>query len=499
MVTTTGATTTTTSSTSTAQSILTALGAGTGVDTASLVASLVQAQFASKNAALTKQDTTLTAQISSVAKVQSGITSFASGLKTLVAGGTLVTQPTSSNANVLTTSALPGAKLSGLSASVEVTRLATAQVATSATAFASRDTTVGTGTLTLTLGTATVDGNAMTGFTAGSAAPVKITIDSAHQTLSGIASAINAAGAGLTATIVTNADGTARLNLKGATGTAQAFTLSGDTSALSALNVGVGASGTTIGATAGNAQLKLDGVAVERASNTVSDLIDGVQLQLTGAAVGSPVTIGSTKPTSALSQAVSDFVDTFNQLQAVLTSEVTATDGALHTDTNANSLVRAMRGLTLTTLSTGAATGAPTNLAAIGVSTNRDGTLSVDSTKLNAALTTYPDAVEAMFANGTGATGGGIAAALGAISDAAVDQKVTVNGTIQHIGLVGSTALYTAAKSKVADAEAQVATDTAAYQDRLTKQYAASDAIVAKYKASQTALTNQIAQWNKTG
>ncbi|PMZ80261.1 flagellar cap protein FliD N-terminal domain-containing protein, partial [Pseudomonas sp. FW306-2-11AD] len=66
------------------QSILTSLGAGSGVDTASLVASLVQAQFAAKNASLTKQENTLTAQISSVAKVQSGITSFASGLKTLV-------------------------------------------------------------------------------------------------------------------------------------------------------------------------------------------------------------------------------------------------------------------------------------------------------------------------------------------------------------------------------------------------------------------------------
>jgi flagellar hook-associated protein 2 len=51
----------------------------------------------------------------------------------------------------------------------------------------------------------------------------------------------------------------------------------------------------------------------------------------------------------------------------------------------------------------------------------------------------------------------------------------------------------------VTDAEAKVATDTTAYQERLTKQYAASDALVAKYKASQTALTNQIAQWNKTG
>ena len=97
--------TTSATSTNLGQSILTAQNAGSGVDTASLVSSLVQAQFAAKNAALTKQENTLTAQISSVAKVQSGITSFAAGLKSLVKGGSLVTQPTSSDASVLTASA----------------------------------------------------------------------------------------------------------------------------------------------------------------------------------------------------------------------------------------------------------------------------------------------------------------------------------------------------------------------------------------------------------
>lgn len=490
--------TTSTTSTNVGQSILTSLNAGSGVDTASLITSLVQAQFASKNQQLTAQDTALTAQISSVAKVQSGITSFATGLKTLVKGGSLVTQPTVSDQTVLSASALPGAKLAGLSAQVEVTRLATAQIATSATPFSARTATLGTGTLTLTFGTATVADGAQTGFTAGSAAPVSIAIDSDHQTLDGVAKAINAAAAGVTATIVTDADGSARLTLKGTTGTAQAFTLSGSTSALSALDVGVGKTGTTIGSAAGNAQLKLDGVAVERASNTVSDLIDGVKLSLTATNVGKPVTLGSSTPTAGLSQAVSDFVDSYNQLQAVLKGETDASTGPLRNDYNATGLTRALRGLTLTNLVTGAASGAPTTLSAIGVSTNRDGTLSVDSAKLADALNKTPDAVEALFADGTGATGGGLAAALDAISTAAVDKQVTVNGKVEHVGLVGSTALYTAAKTRVTDAEAKVVTDTATYQERLTKQYAASDAKVAAYKASQTALQNQIDQWNKS-
>jgi len=486
----------TTSATST---ILTSLGAGSGVDTAALVSSLVQAQFAARNQALTRQDNALSAQISSVAKVQSGITGFAAGLKSLIKSGSLVTQPTSSDASVLTASALPGAKLSSLSASVEVTRIATSQIATSRTPFAARTATVGTGTLTLTFGTGTVSNGALTGFAAGSTAAITIPIGSDQQTLAGVAAAINARAAGVSASIVTDADGTARLSLKGATGSAQAFTLSGDSAGLAQLNVGIGQNSTTIGSAALNAQVKLDGIAVERASNTVTDLIDGVQLNLASAAVGKPVTLGSTRPTAGISQAVTDFVDTFNQLQAVLRAETDAATGPLRSDFNATGLARALRGLTLTTLTTGAAAGALTSLSDIGVSTNRDGTLRVDAARLAAVIASSPDGVEALFADGIGASGGGIAAALDAISTAAVDQAVTVNGRVERIGLVGSAALYTAARARVTDAEAKVATDTAVYQERLTRQYAASDARVAAYRSTLSALQNQIAQWNRSG
>lgn len=484
--------------TSATSSILTSLGAGSGVDTAGLVKSLVEAQFASKNKQLAKQESTLAAQISSVGRVQSGITGFAAGLKALVKGGSLVTQPTSSDASVLTASALPGAKLSGLSAQVEVTRLATAQIATTATPFASRTATIGTGTLTLTFGTATVANGAQTSFAAGSSLPLAIAVDTAHQTLDGIAKAINAAATGVTASIVTDADGSARLTLKGPTGAAQAFTLSGDTPALAALNVGIGESATTIGVAAGNAQLKVDGIAVERASNTVTDLIEGVKLDLATAAVGKPVTLGTSTPTDGIRQAVTDFVETYNQLQAVLKAETNASDGALRSDYNASGLSRALRGLTLTNLVTDAAAGAPTTLSAIGVTTNRDGTLAVDAARLTAALAKTPDAVEALFADGTGPTGHGLAAALDAISTEAVEKKVVVGGKTETLGLTGSAALYARQKAKVQDAEDQVAKDTAVYSERLTRQYAASDARIAAYKASQTQLQNQIDQWNKS-
>lgn len=477
-------TTSSTTATSTSQIAL-ALGAGSGIDTGSIVTALVQAQFAAKTKSITDGTSAVTAQISEVAKLQSAVTGFSAALTSLVKGGTLAPQPTSSNAPVLSATSVSGAKLSGLSSTVSVTRLATAQSATTATPVASRDATIGTGNLTLTFGTATVANGAMSAFTAGSAAPVTIAIDAAHQTLDGIAGAINAANAGVTATIVTDVDGTARITLKGATGAAQAFTLSGDTPELEALDVGVGQSGTTIGAAAGNAALSIDGVAVERASNSVGDLIDGVKLTLT--ATGT-TTLGASHPSAALTQAVTDYVDTFNQVQAVLKEATDPQTGVLRNDPAARALARSLGTLSLTNLVAGGAPGAPATLAEIGVATNRDGTLTVNSDTLANAIGKWPDTIETMFAYGTGASGHGIGAALSAISTAAINTTT---------GLAASTSRYTATQSDLAGQQTKLASAEDDATTRLTQQYADMNSRVQAYKSTQTFLQAQIDAWNK--
>jgi len=487
MTTTTSSTSTPTPTPSSTASIISTLGAGSGIDTGSLVTQLVAAQFATKNDTLSKQSDKLTAQISAVGQLQSDITAFAQSLQTLISGGSLSTQPTTSNSSLIGASTLPGAHIGDISAQVEVDRLATAQSAATATSFTSRSATVGTGNLMLTFGTATVSGGAMTAFTAGSAAPVNIAIDSAHNTVDGIASAINASKAGVTASVVTDADGTARLMIKGATGSAQAFTLSGDTPELQQLNVGVGESATTIGSAALNAQLKLDGLSVERATNTVSDLITGVQLNLNSASPGSLVTIGSATPADALTQAVNDFVTTYNQFIGEVQGDTNAATGVLYGDSAVSSLQRTLSQLTLTKLTKSTDPNVPSTLAEIGVGTNRDGTLKVDATQLANAIANNPDAVEAMFANGATASGSGLGGAL---------STMAANAANTTYGLAASTATYTVAQSKVADAQDKAKTDAQTMTDRLTSQFSNMDTIVASYKSTQTFLTQQIAAWN---
>ena len=353
MTTTTSATTATSTPTPTpsssnvvstaAQSLLTSLGSGSGVDTSSLVTSLVNAEYATQAVALQSKADTLTSQVSAVATVKNAITTFSSALSSLVKGGTLATQPVSSNTGVLTATALPGAKLANLSSTIAVNQLASAQTAVTTSKITDHTAAIGTGTLTLTLGTATYssDGATMTGFAAGTGTPVDVTIDSTNDSLDGIAAAINAKNAGVTAAVVTDADGSAYLSLKGASGKTQAFTFqatSDPSGQLAQFNVGVGATGTSLSSVAQNARVTLDGATVERSSNTISDLITGVKLQLT-ATSGTPVSLTSSTPTDALAGAVSDFVDAYNEVIGILQTQTDPINGVLKSDTAAKSLL----------------------------------------------------------------------------------------------------------------------------------------------------------------
>lgn len=477
-------------------SIINTLGAGSGIDIPSLVNQLVTANFQARNGQLSRQEQTLGAQISAASQLKSNITDFAAGLKSLAKGGTVQSQATSSNTDIVKASAISGARLQALSAQVEVRQLAQAQSAASS-AVADRTSPIGTGTLTLQLGRATTSGGAITGFTAGTSAPVSITIDSNNSSLDGIAAAINGANAGVTATIITDSSG-ARLALKGKTGDAQAFTLTATEDAgapgLAALNIGVGS---TVGTAAQDAIVALDGIAVNRSTNSISDLIDGVKLDLVSARLGTTATVTSSTPTDAIKQSVGDFVSAFNNLINAVKQDTSATDGPLRQDGAARAFGQSLGRLTLTNLVTTTVVGAPKTLADIGVSTNRDGTLSVRADRLDAALRDFPSAVEAIFADGTGATGNGLAAAFQDLADRATDAGAATTPGGNKIGLGGSIERYTARQTAIAVQKERVASDTDSYRERLTKQFAGADARIAAYKSTQSFLTQQVAQWNK--
>lgn len=480
-------------STTSTSSIASTLGTGSGIDTAALVKELVEKQFEYRNATLAKREETLTAQISAATLHKSNITSFATALSSLSRGGSLATQPTSSNTGILTVSRLAGANLTDLNARVEVRQLASSQTV-SAAPVADKTAAIGRGTLTLTFGAATVADGAMTGFTAGAGTPVTINIGENNSSLEGIAAAINAANAGVTASILTDAAGS-RLVVKGGTGEARAFTLTATEAAghegLAALNIGVGASATTIGSSAADAIVAIDGVALRRETNTISDLIPGVKLDLATAQPGTIVNIGKTLPTNSLMQAVQDFVETYNELYKALQADLDPVNGALRQDIAAKTLKRQLQQLTLNPIASGAAD-VPTTLAQIGVKTNRDGTLALDSAVLTKALVNHPGQIEKMFAQpvGGGTTNNGLSAVLDAMSASAAS-------TVRGLG--ASEINYTKAKVDVVDDKTEAVRKAEALRTRMTRQFATMDARVAAYKSTLTFLENQIDAWNKQG
>ena len=462
------------------ESIAKTLGTGSGVDVTALVNGLVEASFANKTKALADKSETLTTQISKVGELKSTISDFASALASLTRGGTLSTQPTSSKTDIVTATRLSGAELSGLNASVEVRQLAQGQVASTDPFAQGGATVVGTGTLTLTFGTATVSGTAMTGFTAGPAAPIAITIDAAHNTLAGVAEAINAANAGVTASIMTDSTG-ARLVVKGSTGASQAFELKGS-SQLRELDIGRNEGGSEINTAAQDAIVALDGVQTRYTTNSVYGLIEGVRLDLVSAAAGTKVNIGAKAPTAEIQQTVANFVETYNEVYKMVKAATNAVDGPLRGDPAAKDLLRQLKGITLSRLLPDAVSGHPATLADIGVATQRDGSLTVDSTRLAKTLTDFPQDVEAIFAESAG-----LSKAL---------SEIAAKATAKDTGLGASEANYTKAQDKVADAKDDILAATEKMRTRMTQQFAAMDAKVAAYKSTQTFLENQIKAWN---
>ncbi len=362
-----------------------ALGIGSGLDIKGLVDGLAAAAKAPKEALIAKREEANAAKVSTLASVANAIDSFAVALSGLISGGSLFSQPSVSDPSVFSAAAIPGARLGGLSSSVEVVQLAQAQTVASAP-LASRTDPVGQGELTITTGTGS--------FT--------VSIDAANDNLDGLARAINDSGAGLVASIVTDVNG-ARLVLKGATGEANAFTLSvpgGTSSGLERFAFGPSVvGGMTEAQAAQDAIVNVDGVEVKRAVNSFNDLIEGVQIDLKRAAPGQTIAISVTRPTESIGQAVQDFVAAYNELMAMIAEAtrpgVAGEGGALRGDLGVREMQRQLAQIpTMVLASQG--TG-PKTLAEIGVRTNRDGTLGVNVGQLQTVLASDPDGVEALF------------------------------------------------------------------------------------------------------
>lgn len=453
-------------------SIANAMGFGSGIDIKQLVSDLSAASREPKVARLADLTKQNQARVSALAQARSDIEGFADSLSLMVSDGTLRSTPTVSDESVLSATARAGLQADSFAAAVVVSQLARAQTAYSAV-VADKAAAIGTGTMTLTVG-----GVAKT-----------ITIGAANNSLDGLAEAINASGSGVTASIIAD-EGGHRIILKGPSGEANAFTLTADAGAdpgLSAFAYGSGGS-MTLGQSAANANFTIDGVAFSRASNIIDDVVPGMSLTLKKAAPGQSVDIGASRPLAMIKQTVGDFVSVYNQMKKSLQSASSLSGST----TSLRELERELASLVGKVISSH---GSINKLTDIGISTTKDGLLSLDNARLDAVLASDAGAVEALFnprrdATHTEATDPGIAFALDAIRDKAI----ATDGVIDRV----SKSLKTKSDS-LAETLEKIEEREDAYRARLEKQYGSLDARLAAFKATQTYLEQQIKLWNNQG
>ncbi|MDT3668877.1 MAG: flagellar filament capping protein FliD [Aromatoleum sp.] len=373
---------------------ISAPGVGSGLDIKSIISQLMAAEREPLNRLQTQQ-TSFQARLSAYGQIKSALSKLQDAATALTTSSTFsaTTAKVSDAAAFMATSsasAVPGIY------AVQVDTLArTQRVATSATTTPS----VSPGSLTITFGSYDGSGN----FTSDGASPKTVTL-TAGSTLAELSDAINAAKTGVTARVINNGT-TDQLVLTGdQTGAAKAFQVSG-TGGLTGFSFDAGNPGgsslTSIQA-AKDARLTIDGIAVTRSTNTVTDVIEGVALALTKEASSTELTVA--RNDDVADKAINDFATAYNELNKLLRDQSafnaeTKKAGTLNGDSVVRSIQNQLRSVFQKPLSD--LTGAKA-LSDIGLSFKTDGSLSIDKTKLTAALADPTTNVAELFAgNGT--------------------------------------------------------------------------------------------------
>ena len=378
---------------------ITATGIGSGLDVESLVSQLVLSDVQPVENRLNSKEATYLAQLTAYGSVKSALAKF----QTAAASASAASQYTgklasTSSSDAVTATAEPSAAVADYA--VDVVSLATAQSVASG-AFSATTETLGTGTLTISLGTVTYDSVAgsVTGFTQKSGtSAVSVVIDSSNNTLTGVRDALNAAGAGLNASVVNDGSGYRLVIQSNTTGAENAISISVDDTGDSNSTDNAGLSQLAFNESAANilqtgsgadAAIKINGLDVTSPSNTVSGAVEGVSFTLKKI-TSSAATVAVTKDTAKATAGINGLINGFNQLNAELNS-LTAYNAAasrssvLTGDATLRNLASNVRAsLNAAVANSG---GQYSTLAELGITTNViDGSLSLNNTKFAAIL-----------------------------------------------------------------------------------------------------------------
>lgn len=401
----------------------------TNASSSAVVDELVQAYVQSISTPVYNMQAQVT-QINSTISIYQALKSALSDLQTqannLAQVGTLspiaVQAVTSSDSSVVTATAQPTATAG--THSILVT-----QLAKNDTLVSNEETQTGT-----SISTATGAGTFTFSVTVnGKSSNVSVNVasgDTNSTVLNNIASAVNAAGIGVTASVVNDTSTTDRLVFQStSSGASNAISVADSSGSLlssigwtsSVISGRTASTSTSAGyinssTSALNANFTLDGIPIVSDSNTVTNVLTGVTINLAGTqlSTANPVTLTVASDTSSVESALNTFISKYNSVISTINSDVTdttSTDSSgnqtvtrapLAGDMSVTNLQMSLENIAMGQVSS-AVSGGPTSLSAIGITLNNDGSLTIsDKSKLESALASNPSAVAALFNSSSG-------------------------------------------------------------------------------------------------
>lgn len=409
----TSSTSTTPNTAGTGSSIISSLGSGSGIDTASLINKLVDVnKFADSNRLTTKQ-TLLETQISDFGLLRNAFSTLESSASALANADTFNAKSVSVPTTTLLGITKIDAKASVGDYNVNVDQIAQAQSISSGT-FTSQNSPIGKGTLAIRFGSWTT-----TAATPGNPLPVgtftvdssktggTIKIDDSNNSLTGVRDAINKSGLGLKASILSN-NGTYKLLVTAPSGESSEVEITATEApgspGLASFNFNESAPTMLQQQEGKDAIIRVNGATVTRSTNHLTDVIDGLEFDLFNKSSSETINIGISADKATSEKAIRDFVAAYNTFltdsgKLIGFDKEKKEYGSLRQDPMAKNLVQQVRSLLSVPMS-GVAGGFST-LGSLGIRTELDGTLKIDdsteTTSFRSAMDKNFEAVRDLF------------------------------------------------------------------------------------------------------
>jgi flagellar hook-associated protein 2 len=243
---------------------------------------------------------------------------------------------------------------------------------------------------------------------------------------------------------------------------------------------------------ASDASFQYNGITVTRSTNTISDITAGVTINLLSTDSASTANIGITQDAQPIKDAMQSLVDSYNAMSKQLTAmtqtdATTGTVGLFNGDSSINRLDRDIKNILTSSSSSGL------SLVQYGISINRDGTLSFDSSAFDTKMAESPDNMAAYFSGKTTIDSNGNSST----TDGVFNTLYTnLNNLTKSSGVLANltTGLTTEATSLTSDKTKATDALTARY-DTMTQQFIAYDAIISNLNNEFSSLSTQISAY----